>query len=62
MRWIERLEREKETYTADNEEPNCMHCDNQDYCFRKLSTGEWVEESLCGADYGWRLYKRTELE
>ena len=38
-------------YTADDEEPDCNVCDNQDctyYC-------EW-----CGPTYWWRHYKRKE--
>lgn len=40
-------------YTADNEEPKCMRCDNvcgsQDKCDK------------CGAEYWWQHYQRTEV-
>lgn len=36
--------------TADDEEPNCMCCDNQDKC-----TGE-----NCGPEYGWFRYRRVK--
>ena len=39
-------------YTADDEMPDCLCCDNCDadynYC------------NKCGAEYGWANYKRTE--
>ena len=38
-------------YTADDEEPNCMICDNQDMPDRCAH---------CGAMYGWYYYKREE--
>lgn len=41
------------THTADNEEPVCMNCDNNDigddFCINK-----------CGAKHGWGGYERTE--
>lgn len=35
--------------TADDEEPNCIQCFNQDIC---------KDGKLCGPKYGWRLYER----
>lgn len=37
-------------FDAEDEEPNCISCDNQDKC-----TGEY-----CGPEYGWYKYQRTE--
>lgn len=37
-------------YTADDEEPNCICCDNQYNC-----TGRY-----CGPEYGWSNYIRLE--
>lgn len=39
-------------YNADDEEPNCGICDNQE--------GDWACEN-CGSKYGWRYYRREEL-
>lgn len=38
-------------YTADDEEPNCGICDNQD-CPGRCEH--------CGAEYGWYYYEREE--
>ena len=38
-------------FTADDEEPNCTVCDNQDFYGRCKN---------CGAKYGWRYYERRE--
>ena len=40
-------------YTADDEEPECRNCDNQD--------GQKVCEN-CGPEYGWAGYIRSDLE
>lgn len=45
---------EKVTYTADDESPCCIRCDNmgieEEYC-----------EKYCGASHGWSRYERNEL-
>lgn len=41
------------TYTADDETPNCMKCDN--VC------GPQEKCDKCGSKYWWQHYKRTEL-
>nr|DAM46350.1 MAG TPA: hypothetical protein [Bacteriophage sp.] len=38
-----------EVHTADDEEPNCIRCANQDSC---------NDGKFCGPKYGWRLYER----
>lgn len=38
-------------YTADDEMPDCLACDRCDYC----DNGK-----LCGPEYGWARYERTE--
>lgn len=38
------------TFNADDEEPLCIRCDNQNICSNTI---------LCGPKYGWRLYERT---
>lgn len=38
-------------FTADDEMPDCLACDYCDYC----DNGK-----LCGPEYGWARYKRTE--
>ena len=40
-------------YTADDEEPECRNCDNQD--------GQKICEN-CGPEYGWAGYIRSDLE
>lgn len=40
-------------YTADDEEPECRNCDNQD--------GQKVCDH-CGPEYGWSGYIRSDLE
>lgn len=40
-------------YNADDEEPNCGTCDNQE--------GSWYCEK-CGSEYCWRYYRREELD
>lgn len=40
-------------YTADDEEPECRNCDNQD--------GQKVCGN-CGPEYGWAGYSRSDLE
>ena len=40
-------------YTADNEEPMCVRCDNINW------KDEWCSE-CCGSDKGWAGYRRTE--
>lgn len=40
-------------YTADDEDPDCGRCDNQDG--RKIC-------ERCGPEYGWGGYTRSELE
>lgn len=40
-------------YDADDEEPDCGICDNQQ--------DSWACEH-CGSEYGWRYYKREELD
>lgn len=40
-------------YNADDEEPECRNCDNQD--------GQKCCE-YCGLEYGWANYMRTDLE
>ena len=37
--------------TADDEEPNCIRCFNQDIC---------KDGKSCGPRYGWRYYVRYE--
>ena len=37
--------------TADDEEPCCIGCFNQDIC---------KDGKFCGPKYGWRLYERYE--
>lgn len=41
-------------HTADDEEPNCMSCDN--VC------GSQEKCDKCGSKYWWQHYKRTEVE
>ena len=54
MNWI--------TYTADDEEPDCMQCDHvcgwiwTDYKGKKHDNCS----EQCGAEHGWNGYKRTE--
>lgn len=38
-----------EVRTADDEEPICIRCVNQDLC---------NDGKFCGPKYGWRLYER----
>ena len=38
-------------FTADDEMPDCLACDRCDYC----DNGK-----LCGPEYGWARYVRTE--
>lgn len=38
-------------YTADNEMPDCLQCDHCDHC---------DDGKLCGPEYGWARYERTE--
>lgn len=40
-------------YDADDEEPDCGTCDNQE--------GDWACKN-CGSEYCWRYYKREELD
>lgn len=40
-------------YDADDEEPDCGTCDNQE--------GDWACEN-CGSEYCWRYYKREESD
>lgn len=39
------------TYTADNETPSCVRCDNFGCAFKC--------EKYCGAEHGWYGYVRT---
>ena len=39
-------------YTADEEMPVCIHCDN--------FGSEYPCEKHCGPEYGWYGYRRTE--
>ena len=38
-------------WTADDEEPDCGICDNQD-CYGRCEN--------CGAEFGWKYYEREE--
>lgn len=40
------------TFTADDEDPDCMMCD---HC-----TGDYEVCNECGPQYGWNNYSRTE--
>lgn len=40
-------------WTADDEEPDCGICDNQD-CYGRCEN--------CGAEFGWRYYEREEVD
>ena len=42
------------TYTADDEMPDCLNCDNCD--------SEYDCSKFCGAEHGWFGYRRTELK
>lgn len=48
-----RIEYGRVFYDADDEEPDCDICDNQE--------DDWFCEN-CGAEYGWGYYKREELD
>lgn len=39
-------------YTADDEVPNCLFCNNQD-CDACCEN--------CGAEFGWKYYEREEI-
>lgn len=41
-------------YTADDEIPDCLNCDN---CDKDLDCSRY-----CGAEHGWVCYRRTEME
>ena len=42
-------------YTADDEMPDCLSCDNCD-------SDEYYCSNFCGHEHGWFGYKRTEKE
>ena len=45
--------KDKLVFTADDEEPKCIRCDNRDdpLCFK-----------YCGPEHGWYGYQRTEYQ
>lgn len=44
-------------FDADDEEPNCNNCDNQDACIRYN-----VADKSCGPSKGWYRYERWEKD
>ena len=44
---------DKIIYTADDEMPVCIHCDN--------FGSDYNCEKYCGPEYGWYGYRRTEI-
>ena len=48
------IHRYKETYDADQEEPNCGRCDHRCDSYEAFC-------SKCGPEYWWHYYIRTEV-
>ena len=49
------------TFTADDEEPDCMKCYNIDATYFDSDRKQHSICKKCGPDYCWNYYKRTEV-